>query len=115
MNEKTETRPQEEMTVQAEVITDYYAKRWYNEGFRFAINYIYVHMVNSGDPRVDPEAFKAYLFDTLDIGVEEDYFEKHPFNSGRYPSGQCPGDIPGTCIPCADNGIVPIDTIPSRR
>lgn len=115
MNEKTETRSLEEMTGAAEEITDYYAKRWYKEGFRFAINYIYASMLKTGDNRVDPTAFKSYLDDLLDIGVEEDYFEKHPFNDGSYPSGQCPGDVPGTCIQCADTGVRPINTIQSRR
>lgn len=122
MNEETEIKPLKEIPESldktaepVEEITDYYAKKWYKEGFRFAINYIYVSILKSGDTRVDPQLFKDYLDDLLDIGVEEEYFVKHPFNNGNYPGGQCPGDTPGTCIQCADKAVVPIDTIPSKR
>jgi hypothetical protein len=118
MDEKTETKPLEAIAESSEIITDYYAKRWYDTGFRFAINYIYVRLLKSaanGDSRVDPDQFKAYLDDLLDIGVEDDYFEKHPFNKGCCPDGQCPGDAPGTCIQCSDPGIIPIDMIPDGR
>jgi hypothetical protein len=136
MHEKTETKPLQEITESlkeimeslkkiteslekttgpVEEITDYYAKKWYKEGFRFAINYIYVSILKSGDTRVDPKLFREYLDDLLDIGIEDDYFVKHPFNNGNYPSGQCPGDSPGTCIQCADEGIRPIDTIPPSK
>jgi hypothetical protein len=137
MNEKTETKPLKEITESlkeitesleeftesmdktvepAEKITDYYAKRWYDIGFRFAINYIYAHMLKTGGHGIiEPAAFKAYVKDALIIGVEDDYFVKHPFNDGNYPSGQCPGDAPGTCIQCADPAVIPIENIQGRR
>ena len=93
------------------VITDPEAKRWYDFGFRFALNYIYASMLKSGDYSIDPQAFRAFLDDILEVGVEDDFFERYPFKEGRYPTGQCPADIPNACIPCADRSIVPIDKL----
>jgi hypothetical protein len=120
--EKTETKPAEEVTAPAEVaapmeatvekekIEDYYAKRWYNEGFRFAIHYIHamLPLAHPEQKELNRANFKAELARILLIGIDDNYFRDHPFSVGNYPDGQCPGDRPGTCIQCADPNIRPL-------
>jgi hypothetical protein len=104
MNRNTETEPPEE-------ITDEVAKKWYKEGFRFAINWIHEVLpeTNSGK-HLTKDDFEEFLDDALNEGVDPDYFKDHPFNSSdRYPVGQCPGDVVGTCIQCADGAITPFE------
>lgn len=110
MNEKTETRPQEEMKRQVEEITDYYAKRWYNIGFLFAVNYIYTRLAESEDPEFTQEKFKEFCDNRLGDVIDEKYFEKFPFytDNNPYGAGMCPGDLPNTCIPCTGKKTIPI-------
>jgi len=113
-NEQTELKDQ--LTATPEAITSYYAKRWYDMGFLFAVNYIYAILP---DTNAGIEFNKGIFKDTLNrrfhlpdgTGIVDDkFFEKHPFKEtgpSSYPNGQCPGDIPGTCIPCTADGIKP--------
>ena len=113
MSEKTEDKASEDLILTApEEITDYYAKKWYKEGFRFAINYIHeILPARSTEDDVKyliKDDFKEFLDDVLNVGIDPNYFRDHPFNSSiGYPTGQCPGDRPGTCIQCADGAITP--------
>src|SRR6476661_8958376 len=101
MNRNTETDLPEE-------IKDDVAKKWYDFGFRFAINYIHAILPESSNVELNQENFKAFLAKELVEGVNEKFFIEHPFNPGNYPGGQCPGDTPGTCIQCSDVGIRPL-------
>lgn len=102
MNKKNVSEPPREVTSST-------AKKWYDLGFRFAINYLHAIMPESSDESFDKETFKNFLDDVLNQGVEDDYFEKHPFNDpSNYPPGMCPGDRLGTCIQCADRAITPL-------
>lgn len=104
------TVPMEATTASVEKIEDYYAKRWYDEGFRFAIHYIHAKLpvAHPDQKELNRANFKAQLETILLKGIDDNYFRDHPFSSGNYPDGQCPGDRPGTCIQCADPNIKPL-------
>jgi hypothetical protein len=121
MEDKTATKPLEEVTsqqntVQTDEIKDYYAKRWYDLGFLFAVNYLHAVLpaVNAGTQlnKSDFEKFVNDNFTHEGVGViKADFFVRYPFKQNgpvNYPSGQCPGDIPNTCIPCTAEGIEPL-------
>ena len=97
------------------LITDPEARRWYNFGFLFAINYIYQRLPEINGGNITPENFKEFFNNRLthkdgDL-VEDEFFEKYPFRETdpiKYGPGECPGDLPNTCIPCTVDGIKPL-------
>jgi hypothetical protein len=83
-----------------------YAKKWYDIGFIFAVNYVYAKLAESTDTGFTQAKFRDFCRGRFgeDL-IDERYFESRPFHDDSYPSGQCPGDIPNTCIPCTARNI----------
>lgn len=92
-----------EHTVEPVTIPSPYAKKWYDIGFLFAVNYLYAKLAESEDPEFNQAKFKEFCKGRFGEDViDEKYFESRPFydDNPGYPKGQCPGDEPNTCIPC---------------
>jgi hypothetical protein len=123
MEDKTENQTEdrmqdkiEQLAAEAVSIPSPYAKKWYDLGFLFAVNYLHAVLpaANEGTElnKSDFEEFVNGNFTHEDGGViKADFFERYPFKQNgpiNYPSGQCPGDIPNTCIPCTAGGVEPL-------
>jgi hypothetical protein len=110
---KNQQEPQEPMSIP---IKSPMGRRWYLEGFRFAVNYLHAKMLEPrapGDPTddiIDPNIFRLFVSRRVGEGVDDAYFTTHRFfsDNNEYPDGQCPG-TPGHCADC------PRGTSPLRR
>jgi len=93
-----------------EIITSPQARNWYDFGYKFAVNYIYAKLAGLRLPKLTQDNFKAFCDNRLGTIIDLNYFGKSPFYDdekpgGGYPSGQCPGEVPNTCIPCFNDLI----------
>lgn len=97
-----------------EIITLPQARKWYDIGFTFAVNYIYAKLAESTDPPGLTQAkFKMFCDNRLGNVIDLTYFQRLPFfftvgGQNPYGAGQCPGDLPNTCIPCTTGIITPL-------
>lgn len=86
------------------IINDVALARWYQEGFRLAINYLHVNLPQEGGQEMNRENFKNLVNSILtSVKIEDNFFEEHPIlpANQNYPVGLCPGPG-GTCIDCPD-------------
>lgn len=99
---KTEIGPNGET-----IISDPELAKWYKEGFRFAINFLYSIVPSQSDQQMNQENFKNHVNNILQtIKIEDNFFENHPIlpANENYPQGLCPGPD-GTCIDCPDGSF----------
>lgn len=93
------------------------AKRWYNFGFLFALNYVYAKLPEANkDVELNKAEFKEYINNRYTRGgkgvIDEGFFVDYPFTGNNpYGLGMCPGDLPNTCIPCTARGVEPLPII----
>lgn len=93
-----------------EMITNPTAKKYYKEGFRFAINFL--HAVSQEQGEQFQKALRGLIDNNLTFGVDDNYFTDHPFvDNGPYPKSQCPGPD-GRCIECPDANLKPFPKKP---
>ncbi len=95
-----------------EIITSPQARKWYDFGFIFAVNYIHAWLVILANPKLTPAKFKMFCDNRFVNVIDLTYFERFPFyynsaGDNPYGAGQCPGDLPNTCIPCINPTISP--------
>lgn len=98
-------------------IEDEVAQRWYDTGFKFALNYLFAWIPKSSDKEFNQEMFKALVQQVIgdedkngEKVIDEQYFERLHFYQGdnRY-GNKCPDpDDPNVCIPCTTYWIQPV-------
>lgn len=91
-----------------EVIDDAIAQRWYNTGFKFAVNYLLAWIPKETEEHFDKATFIELVNAVIGDGVIDDkYFEKIHFYQGDNSYGRnCPDPTdPSVCIPCAGSMV----------
>jgi hypothetical protein len=106
--------------IQLKLVDNPIAQKWYDIGFKFAINYLFflIPTIMGEGKEFNQDTFRVLVHEAVgdednngEKVIDEDYFNKLHFfdNDNNYGSHQCPDPSdPNVCIPCTTPKIGPV-------